>query len=126
MESPVGIAMPESEFIVLVFAPATVGLVVMTVRRMSWVVYLASLAGVIASTLVGLGQYPLGADILVTGHLVFAVVLVVIPTVAAFGVGRLIALNLGGAYVFAASCTAYVFGLGMAAGMVGVSRFMAF
>jgi hypothetical protein len=113
--------MSDREFIVLVFAPATVGLIVMAVRRMPWVVYLASLLGVIALTLASLGQYPLGAGSTLISHLAVAAVIIVIPTIAAFVVGRLIALNLGGAYVFAASCTAYVFALGMVCGLVSLS-----
>ena len=113
------------ELMILVFAPATVGLVVMASRRMPWTVYLASLAGVISLTLVGLGRHMLGAESIVINRLVFGLVLIVVPSIAAFGVGRLIAVKLGGAYVFAASCTAFVFGLGMAAGIVGISRFLA-
>ena len=117
--------MLDREVAILIFAPATVGLVVMASRRMPWTLYLASLVGVIALTLVGLSEGTLGADSAEISQWVFGVVFIVVPTAAAFGVGRLTALNLGGAYVFAASCTAFVFGLGMASWIVGLSRFLA-
>lgn len=116
--------MPDRELMTLVFAPATVGLVVMACRRTPCSVYLATLVGVLALTLAGLGRLPLGPDGSMIGHWVFGMVFIVVPTLTAFGVGRLIALDLGGAYVFAASCTAYMFGLGMAAGIVSISQMM--
>ena len=42
------------------------------------------------------------------------------PTLFAFGCGRLTAIHLGGAHVFAVSCTAFLLGLGVASGLVGL------
>lgn len=121
-----GVAMTEHELLVLVFAPATVGLVVMSVRGLPRTLYLASLVGIIALIVASLGGYPPSAGGSVFSHLSFLAVFVIVPTIAAFGVGRFIARSLGGAYVFTASCTAYVFGLALTAGISGFSRTMAF
>ena len=43
-----------------------------------------------------------------------------LPTLFAFGFGRLTAIHLGGAHVFAVSCTAFLLGLGIASGLVGL------
>lgn len=117
--------MLDRELLVLVFAPATVGLVVTAVRRAPPTVYWASLVGVIALALLGLGQGFNEGDSPVVGSLVFGIIFVAIPTIATFGVGRSIKLTRGGAYVFAVSCTAYLLVLGVAAGIGIVSRVIA-
>jgi hypothetical protein len=88
------------------------------------IVYWSSLMGIITIALMGLRYQQLGADSIEIDPLVFGLVFVVVPTIAAFSVGRLIALNRGGAYAFAASCTAYLFGLGIALGIGIISRVM--
>jgi hypothetical protein len=113
--------MPERDLLVLVFAPATVGLVVMACRRFSLPVYLAGLVAVLGLVLLGLSPTPLGVETTLINHLVVAAVFIVAPTLAAFAAGRLIATHHGGAYVFAASCTAYLFGLGLAAAIMSLS-----
>ena len=107
--------MLDRELILLVFAPATVGLVVTALHRTPSAVYWASLLGIITLTLGNLEQQQLGASSIGIDCLVFAMVLIVIPTIAAFSVGRMVLLSRGGAYVFAAACSAYLFGLGLAA-----------
>ena len=105
----------DRELILLIFAPATVGLIVTALRRMPPSVYWFSLVGIITLTLVIVGQRQLSSGALEMGPVVFAIVLVVIPTIAAFSAGRLVVLERGGAWVFAATCSAYLVGLGLAA-----------
>ena len=115
--------MPERDLMVLVFAPATVGLVVMTCRRLPLSIYLATSGLMVVIALLSLAGRPPGPDLPLLGQLTLATVLLGIPTLAAFGCGRLTAIHLGGAYVFAVSCTAYLVGLGLAAALLGPSRF---
>lgn len=116
--------MPESDLLVIVFAPATVGLIVMACRRLPLSMYLAASVAVLALALVSLGQQPLGAELSLLGQLAFATVFLGAPTLAAFAIGRLTAVHLGGAYVFATACSAYLFGLGIAAVLVASSRIL--
>jgi hypothetical protein len=100
-----------------------VGLVVMTCRRLSLSIYLATSGLMVVIALLSLAGRPPGPDLPLLGQLTLATVLLGIPTLAAFGCGRLTAIHLGGAYVFAVSCTAYLVGLGLAAALIGPSRF---
>jgi hypothetical protein len=114
--------MSERDLLIVIFAPATVGLVVMASRRLPIALYLATALAIFALALLSLGGHPLGTDLPLLGRLILATVLLGLPTLAAFGCGRLTATHLGGAYVFAVSCTAYLVGLGLAALLTGPSR----
>lgn len=117
--------MLDGELIPLVFAPATVGLVVTALRRTPAAVYWASLLAIVTLTLVGLSQQHSVASRIEIGPMLFGVMIFVVPTIAAFSVGRLIVPSRGGAYVFAATCSAYLLGLGLAAALGGLFRMTA-
>ncbi len=116
--------MPERDLLIVLFAPATVGLIVMACRRLPLPVYLVTTGAVIGLSLVGLGESSFATLSPICGRMAFATVFIGAPTLAAFGVGRLIATHQGGAFVFAASSTSYLLGLGIAAGIVGPSPIM--
>lgn len=113
--------MPDRELLLLIFAPATVGLIVTLLRRASVPSYWASLGGLLILIVLGAGRLfsiPPGESI---GPMTLAVVLLVVPTFVAFGVGRLVRIGVGGAYLFTATCSAYLIGLGIAAAICTVA-----
>jgi len=103
------------DLIILVFAPATVGLAVTALCRTKPSVYWAGMLAIITLALIGFGRSELGAGLI--SPMALALVVVVTPTIAAFIVGRLISPNRGGAYIFAGTCTAYLIALAPATGV---------
>lgn len=117
----------ERELTLLIFAPATIGLLVMALRRTPPGVYWVSLVGVITLTLLRvLAQRPPMPGSIETEPMTLAILLVVFPTAAAFVAGRLVALSHGGAYVFTVTSSTYLFGLGLSALLGVFSRIIAF
>ena len=97
---------------ILVFAPATVALVVLSTRRLPAAAYWASMLGIVGLVLLIFGQLQLAAATFVGGPLIFGTAFVVVPTLAAFLAGRLIRAQRGGAYIFTLSSAAYLLALG--------------
>ena len=116
--------MLEQDLFVLVFAPATVGMVVTALRRLEPAFYWAGFLGIVGAALATLGYRQLGAESIVNGPLIFGLAFLVVPTIAAFSAGRLTVRAHGGSYVFTASCTAYLFGLSAAVVLGFASRLM--
>ena len=106
--------MRDPYMILLIFAPATVGLIITALRRASPVVYWAGLIGVLTLAWVGVGHLEL--DSTSTSPLAFMVTAVMIPTLAAFWIGRRLVPDYGGAHIFAGSSTTYLFALVVAVG----------
>jgi hypothetical protein len=106
--------MTKLEVLTLLFAPATVGLVVTALRRTPQSVYWSFLFGsvVLASVVLALLQAEAGQ--LVNGPLVLGAVFLVVPTIGAFSAGRLRVLSSRGPFVFAGACSAYLLTLGLA------------
>jgi hypothetical protein len=113
--------MADHEMLLLIFAPATVGLIVTSLRRASVPSYWAGLGGLLILIVFGAGRlFPVPPSEL-TGPLTLAVVLLVTPTLVAFGIGRMVRTTVGGAYLFTATCTAYLVGLGLAAALCNIA-----
>ncbi len=113
--------MTSREILILVFAPATVGFFVTALRLTPWRVSWGVLLSIVVLILLVLWRAQLEADSVVNGPLALGVVFLVVPTLAAAGVGRLEILSSRGAFVFAGACSAYLLMTAVAAGLGVIS-----
>jgi len=118
--------MTERDLIVLVFAPATLGLVATGLRRVpAWVFWL-SLTALLTLGLWGVSLRYRGVDALVNDPLLLGGACFGLPTIVAFVVARLQPVSIGGSWVFTAACTAYLLtlctalGAGVALGLLSL------
>ena len=106
--------MLDQHMILLVFAPATVGLIITALRRATPFVYWAGMLSLITLTWIGLGRMQLGTAS--TSPMIFMVAAVIVPTVVAFVVGWKLVPDFGGAQIFAGASAAYLLALALVVG----------
>lgn len=106
--------MRDQHMILLIFAPAVVGLIVAALRRASSIVYWTGMLGVIAVVLIAFGGVELvGTSI---SPMAFVIPAVIVPTILAFIIGRRLLPAYGGAQIFAGASAAYLLALALAVG----------
>lgn len=114
--------MPDLQLSLLIFAPATVGLIVTVLRRLPPSIYWASLGGISILALASVAPTQLAPGSLEISSIAFTMLFVIVPTVVAFCAGRLVLLDRGGAWIFTATSSAYLFGLGLAAALSAIPK----